>query len=443
MGLIATLKKLNDNLPDPVKMAFAPVIRKQLVNNKTFLEQYAELENLDSMTEVNKSAYCFNKLKEMLVFAYENTAFYKSCFDRCGFDPYTMESAADMDCIPFITKADVQAHFDEMQASVVTDYYAATTGGSTGKPLHIQLDRASIYCEKAYIYHYWSKAGYNYKTDRVATFRGVEFSGGEYSKLNPLYNEIFLNPFVLNSDNVDEYVSIIEKFGAKFIHGYPSAIAHFCKLVKSTGLVGRLKMQAVFFISENVLPEHFDIVREVLYCESYPFYGHSERSVFAEFNPKDACYYPNERYCRFETDEDGEIVCTGLVNKRMPLIRYKTDDFAYTKADGGFKIVGHHSSNVLYGKNGEEISLAAINFHSLAFDRVDAYQFEQFEQGRTIMRIVVNKLFADSDMEAVKTALNKKLGDKMDVEVKIVQKIQLTARGKHNMIIQHVSRHAK
>lgn len=438
MGVIAILKKLNDSLPDPVKMAFAPIIRKQLICNKTFLEQYAELEEFDIMTEAERTVYCFDKLKKMLIFAYEHTAFYKNQFDQCEFDPYTMESEADMRIIPSITKEDIQEHFDEMQASCIADYYTVTTGGSTGKPLHIQLDKASIYREKAFIYHYWSKAGYDYKASRIATFRGIEF-GNKFVKLNPLYNEIFLNPFLLNEGNVARYVASIDKFGASFLHGYPSAIAHFCKLVKRKGLGLKPSIKAVFFISENVLQEHFDIVKEVLHCTSYPFYGHSERSVFAEYSVEEKVYYANECYCHFEVDNtDKQIICTGLVNQRMPLIRYKTDDVALKKENDGYTVEGHHCKNVLYGKNNEVMSMAAINFHSHEFDKVDAYQFEQWEQGKALLRLAAEGKLSQEDIGKIQDVLKIKMKNAIEMDIQIVQTIPLTSRGKHNSIIQHI-----
>lgn len=440
MSLIALLKQLNENLPDSVKLVFAPVIRRSLIENPIFLSQYESLKQLDTMNQEETARFHFEKVKKILIFAYEECSFYQKHFQNCGFNPYEMSDISEIEKIPVITKNTLQQEFESFQAKSVNDFYTATTGGSTGKPLHIQLDRESIYKEKAFIYHYWSRAGYDYRKNRIVTFRGVEFKQGQYSRLNPLYNELFLNPFRLNEDNIEEYVALIEKFGAQFIQGYPSIITHFCRLLKRKNIRFRKPVAAVFFISENVFEEHFEIVKEVLKCDCYPFYGHSERSVFAEYDSVYQGYKGNPAYCHLEVDtKDKRIICTGLVNHRMPLIRYKTDDVAEpVKTAGYFKIIGHHSSSVLYGAHGEEISISSINFHTNEFDQVDGYQLEQYEKGKVILHIKAGKNYMPSNTEEIQRVLRKKLAGSLVCEIDFTDNIKLTSRGKHNMLVQHI-----
>ena len=278
---IALLKKMNTVLPDSMKTAAGPLIRGKLIYNNVFRNQYAVLDKYGTFSCAEQEKIQIETLKATLIHAYEHTAFYHTMFDRVGFNPYDFSSFDEMEKLPIITKADVSAHYDEMQADDISDYYHATTGGSTGEPLNILLDRQSIYKEKAFIYHYWKKAGYDYKKSKIITFRGLEFHG-KYSKANPLYNEIVMNPFLLNKKTITIYIKKIERFGAEFIHGYPSAIFAFCKLAeeKSINLKGLFK--AAFFISENVFDYQKNYIERILDCNSYAFYGHSERAVFAE-----------------------------------------------------------------------------------------------------------------------------------------------------------------
>lgn len=44
---IALLKKLNMNMPDPVKNLFAPIIRGKLIYSRVFREQIKELDKMD------------------------------------------------------------------------------------------------------------------------------------------------------------------------------------------------------------------------------------------------------------------------------------------------------------------------------------------------------------------------------------------------------------
>lgn len=278
---IALLKKLNTHLPDSVKLAFAPIIRWNLIYNSVFQKHMEELNMMDNQTYAEIESTQFIKLKETLIHAYEHTKYYRNLFEEAGFDVYKFSAVDELHKIPVLTKQLITEHFEDLQADDIQDYYSATTGGSTGEPLKVYLDRDSIYKEKAFIYHFWEKFGYDYKSSRLASFRGTNF-GGRNFKANPLYNEIQCNPCNINRDTIVEYYHRINKFGVTFLHGFPSAIYSFCKFAKEALLEIKNKYRAVFFVSENVYDFQRTFIEETLGCPTAAFYGHSERAVFAE-----------------------------------------------------------------------------------------------------------------------------------------------------------------
>lgn len=435
---IALLKKLNSNLPDPIKRAFAPVIRKKLIKNDTFLEQYKELEKADGLSEKEIEKLHFEKLRDTLVHAYKHTAYYKKLFDDIGFVPQNIASFSEIERIPLLTKTDLINHLEELQADDITDYYKATTGGSSGNTVTIYLDRKSIYREKAFIYHFWSKYGYDYNKSRLATFRGVEFNG-KISKVNPLYNEILLNPFILNKDNLNKYLVKIKKFKADFIHGYPSAIVNFCRLLKQTGQpVPNIKK--VFMISENCSDEQRKFIEETLKCEAVSFYGHSERAVFAEEVSRGYVFQPLYGYTELNEHSDGNIVCTGFVNRKTPLIRYSVDDMAEKRSDGSYNIIGHHTDVALLGLNGERITQTALNFHSDTFRSVAGYQLYQDKIGCAECRLLSEERLSEEQLCSIKKALAEKTGCCIDWKVYQVEALELTQRGKCKTIIQKLEK---
>lgn len=156
---IALLKKLNTNMPDSVKNAFAPIIRGKLIYSRVFREQINELDKMDSMTYADIEKAQFGKLKITLIHAYEHTEYYKKIFDEIGFNVYGFNNPEQLKMIPVLTREQITQNLEALSADDVTDYYSATTGGSTGSPLKVYLDRDSIYKEKAFIYHFWSKYG--------------------------------------------------------------------------------------------------------------------------------------------------------------------------------------------------------------------------------------------------------------------------------------------
>ncbi len=327
------------------------------------------------------------------------------------------------------------------------DFYISRTGGSSGKSLSLYLDNESIYKERAFVYNYWSNFGYDYKKSKLITFRGLEFKDKIFRN-NPIYNEIVLSPFKLSEKTIDEYICIINKFKPEFISGYPSALLNFCKLLKrSKELLKRskellkIKFSCVFLISENCYEEDISVIESSLECKANSFYGHSERAVFAErYNDS---YYFNKSYGFTEFIDTGEsnkykIVCTGFINRKMPLIRYLTDDIAIIK-DDKVNIIGHRDKEVLVGKNGEKISITSINFHTNEFEKIKQYQFIQDKEGFAILNIIEDDKIYDNDIKGMLNVLNKKINNVLDIEIRIVNEIALTSRGKLKTIIQNIN----
>ena len=190
------LKRIRDNMPESLKYIVAPVLRNKLLNNKYFIEYYDLLNKRESLDSGSVKAYQLEQLKSILIYSYQNVPYYHDLFRHSDFDPYKFSDFQEMSKLPFLTKDIVRDNFDKLISTqyIKNGYYTATTGGTTGKPLKVLLDYDSIFKEIAFIYYYRSKLGYNF-TDKLATFRGVEFDGMLW-KLYPMYYEIFFSPFI-------------------------------------------------------------------------------------------------------------------------------------------------------------------------------------------------------------------------------------------------------
>jgi phenylacetate-CoA ligase len=434
----AILKKLNTALPSGVKRVFGSAARNKLFNNRVLIEQLKELEIMDNEALEVKKEKQFAKLKHTLIHAYEHTRYYKKLFDECGFDAYNFSDVSQMEIIPLLRKADIIENLENLSADNIGSYYESMTGGSSGISLKVLLDNNLVYRERAFIYHFWAKCGYDYRTSKIASFRGgIDFKA-KIRKFNPVYNEIQLNPCLINEKTIFKYLSYIKSFKADFLHGHPSAVYSFLKFAQGAKINLKNHFKAVLFISENVYDYQREFIETTLGCKCFAYYGHTERAVFAgqagagyEFND----YYG---YTEIKGNEKQSIITTGFINPKMPLIRYELDDSIYFHPNSNAIQIEGHRDGILHGKNGEIISAASLYIHNSILDKVANQQFIQEETGKVKMLICPINSLTDDDREAIKNYYQDKLGTAIDIEVEITKDMIFTSRGKMPLIIQNV-----
>jgi phenylacetate-CoA ligase len=205
----------------------------------------------------------------------------------------------------------------------------------------------------------------------------------------------------------------------------------------------------VFLVSEACLPEQRDRIERAFRTRVFSFYGHSERLVMAgecEDNDTYHCFPDygiaeilKEDGARCDVDVRGEIVGTGLLNRAMPLVRYRTGDYAYPDPpkctcgrvwDRFSRVEGRWKQEMIVGRHGARISLTALNMHGPVFEKVVRYQYVQEQPGACQLRVMVTPGFEERDRLQIEQAYADKVAQEIDLSVVVVDDIPLTERGK-------------
>ena len=97
---------------------------------------------------------------------------------------------------------------------------------------------------------------------------------------------------------------------------------------------------------------------------------------------------------------------------------------------------GRWLQEMLVGKLGHRVSITALNMHSSIFDNVQQFQFHQREKGKSELRLIRKPSYSNGDSEAILTAFREKMGDTIDLELRFVEELPLTERGKFRFIVQ-------
>lgn len=395
------------------------------------------------------------KLGGMLRFAVDQVPAYqplRSVVERCK--PFEALKA-----FPFLDKDTVQAH---QQDYLPRDFeriphYETTTGGTSGNQLKIYVDDNSQSVELGFMHRQWRRVGYSPR-HRKATFRGVSFANlkpGVFWQHNPIYNELQFSPFHMSEANLSAYVDQIIQFAPSYFHGYPSALDVLAEHVLRHNLTDKLpKIRAALLGSEGASAGQRERIERAFRTRAYSWYGHSERVILAGECEKNSNYHHFPDYGIAEIIDDhgnacdkegdrGEIVGTGLLNRCMPLIRYRTGDFATRLAprcecgrswDRFTDVEGRWKQDMVIGRTGARISIAALNMHGPLFERVVRYQYYQEIAGTCVLKVMGAPDFSERDRLAIESAYRAKVGDEVQFKVAVVEDIPLTARGKLRLL---------
>ena len=400
-------------------------------------------------------AYQERALGELLSFAVDQVPAYRGL---CGIVERLPPREA-LKAFPLLVKEDLQ---DRLQDHLPRSFqqiphYEITTGGTSGNQLRVFVDDSSQAVEHAFVHRLWGRVGYTPR-HRKATFRGVPFPHlrpGVYWQHNPINSELQFSPFHMSDKTLPAYIEALIDFNAAYLHGYPSAIDYLAQYVRREGLRDRLpRIRAAFLVSEGCSREQRASIEDGLGTRVFSFYGHSERSVMAGECERNETYhnFPDYGVVELVTEEGaaceegarGEIVGTGLINRSMPLIRYRTGDSALRCSprcecgrswDRFTDVAGRWKQEMIVGRNGARISLAALNMHGPVFEGVTRFQYFQDRPGACSLRVMVAPEFSEEDRRRLEGAYAAKVSDELDFRVEVVDEIPLTARGKLQMLV--------
>jgi phenylacetate-CoA ligase len=366
---------------------------------------------------------------------------------------------ADLALLPLLTKDDVRRDPDALLASGVPAMRRerVSTGGTSGAPLSLRIDRGRSSTEWAFMTWQWGSAGYRLGARR-AVLRGQHVRGAERGRLhewNPLLDELTLSTFHQSAETLPGYLETMARYRVEFLHAYPSSADRLAALLEEQPSLARPRLTAVLVGSENLFPEQRERIERVFGCRLLSWYGHSEKCLLGAGCEVSDEYHLFPQYGVLEVVDDqgrplgpggtGRIVGTGFVNQVMPFLRYATDDVG-TLAEGPcacgrsyprlVSIEGRSSTERLYGLGGKSFSLGAINSHADVFRRVRRFQFVQDAPGEALVRIEPAKGFSADDARRLAEEYERRAAGSIRFRVEIVEAMPLTARGKFKFVEQ-------
>ena len=359
--------------------------------------------------------------------------------------------------IGFIDKNIVVDNFNDFLSTDFneSDYDLVTTGGTTGAPMKLFVPKDRYKMELATVHSAWGRVGYNFS--KRAVLRNHKITGRPYI-INPITKEYIFDGFNLSDENFMLLYNVMKKKNLHYLHAYTSNAFEFAKFLVLNNLdTGFIK--GFLTASENVYPHQHDYITKVAKIRHFNIYGHSEKLAFAAYCLNSDIYHFDNNYGYVELIDDsgqkvstpgaiGEIVASTLSNRGMPLIRYKTGDYAEYAFDvcphcgheglSVRKILGRWGGERIYNTDGSYVTTTALNLHDSIYEKISGLQYHQPEKGVLNVRVIPRYNFDSEVARDLKNSISSKLSSDTVINIIESERIEKSKNGKLLLLISGV-----
>jgi phenylacetate-CoA ligase len=331
------------------------------------------------------------------------------------------------------------------------------TSGSTGTPLKLWQSRETVQAWYALFEARWRKWYGLSRHDRWAILGGklvtpIAQQRPPFWAWNAGLHQLYLSSYHLAPDNAEAYVKALRDHKVGYLWGYASAISTLARDTLERGL-NPPSLRAVISNAEPLYAHQRDLIARAFNCKVYDTYGMTEMVCGAsecEFGsmhlwPEAGIWevLADDSDTPVSPGQSGRLVCTGLLNSDMPLIRYEVGDrVTLVDPDAScscgrrlpmLKTVEGRNDDTIITPNGRHVGRLDPVFKS-DFPIVEA-QIIQDASDHLLIQIVPASNCNESTEAALVEALSERVDD-MRIDVRKVSVIPRGPNGKFKAVVR-------
>lgn len=412
----------------------------------------------ESWSSAQVTAWQQEKLAEMLDRAATQVPYYRAYWQerRRRGDKASWEELANW---PVLGKEPLRTQPEAFLADDSSEWrlLRMNTSGTSGKPITVWRDRAAVQGYYALFEARWRRwYGLNFD-DRWAILGGKIVAPVAQKKppfwvWNQGLNQLYMSTLHLEPTNISAYLAALEEHKVVYLFGYVSSLRTLARMV----LEQNLKVPPLRHVIANAepLPQHQrDMIEEAFGCPLHNTYGMAE--AVAGASECEAGYmhlWPEAGVvevladgsdARVPAGVDGRLICTGLLNRAMPLVRYEVGDRGALSPEGQCscgrtlprleRLVGRLSDNIV-AADGRRIFQVDQTLYALAIKEA---QMIQERIGEVRVKVIPAETYSQKDADLIVKRLQN-LAGQLDVKVEVVDEIPRSANGKFRAVISKV-----
>jgi phenylacetate-CoA ligase len=418
-----------------------------------FRETVEEARRHETLPAAGLAAMQLGELRDMLRHAIERVPHYRDATGRAGPSMADLRSLDDLRRWPILEKDRVRESASRFLSDGLrpSDLIRIETSGTTGTPL---LTFRDLEAERLWFAYFERRirnwAGVTHR-DRWAMLGGrvivpVTRRRPPFWKYNPFMRQLYMSSYHLAPEFLDRYLEALRAYRPVYLYGYASSCEALARHVLDRGATD-LRFRVVLTSSETLFEHQRRIIERAFGCPVRDSYGSAEMVALATECEAGALHVsPEVGIVEVLRDgepvrkgETGELVCTGLLNRAMPLIRYRTGDAAVQGAGACrcgralpiLRRIEGRVDDLLWTRDGRAIGRLDPVFKGV--ENVVEAQIVQERVDGIRVRLVPAAGYRDEDGRRIAANLTERMGE-VHVVVEIVPRIE-RVNGKFRAVI--------
>ncbi len=419
-----------------------------------------ELERSQWWPTVRLEEYRAERLRGFLAEVGRRVPYYRDLFARCGFEPTSVTSVADLARLPFLTKADIRRDVECLKATDHGPLTRYNTGGSSGEPLVFYTDRSRKSHDVASKWRATRWWGVDIGDPELVVW-GSPVELGAQDRLRRLRDGLMrsqlLPAFEMSAQNLDRFVDTIRNVRPAMLFGYPSSLSLIAEHAIKRGLrMADLGIRVVFVTSERLYDEQRQLLASTFGCPVANGYGARDAGFIAHECPEGRLHLsaediivetigPDGTVAR--SGEAGEIVVTHMATPDFPLLRYRTGDVGVLSDERCacgrtlpvLREVQGRTTDFVVAADGTVMHGLALIYAVRDLTGVEQFKIVQQSLTRTLVQLVTTSAFRAEDEQRIVRDFRTRLGARVEVVIERVTHIAPERSGKHRYVVSHVS----
>jgi phenylacetate-CoA ligase len=433
------------------------------LKGRSVFRHWADLNRSQYLSAVELEALRLTRLQALLTLAWDQSPWYREQWQARGLDPRRLTTLADLTSYPLLDRAIITEHRLALRtAAPDTRLIHKSTGGSSGVPLHFDLDAAGNERRMAAWHRGYQWAGAEPGTRQWYLWGVPPESAGTLARYklrlyDALYGRTVANCFELSDAALAQFVTSLRRTRPRVIVAYTGALYQFARMLEDRRLVP-WHPESIVVGAEALHGFQRATIERVFGAPVFETYGSREFMLMAaECEAHDGLHLTAEHHILEVLDDagqpvppgvEGNIAVTDLTNVGMPFIRYLNGDrgvmmpaepCACGRTLPRMARVTGRVLDVLTTPDGHHLPGEFFPHILKDFAVIRRFQVVQTVP-EEVEVLLVAPHWSDADTARLRAEVNAAVGPALGVRVTVVDDIPLTAAGKHKVVDNRLAR---